>query len=579
MILIFSQKNKIIVLKLFVLKKNYFRATLFINLYLFIMKKFLLFLILIMTLSFPVQAGYIIRGIVNYGKKARLENYTLTFGANNQPISAGSMYTNLAPGYGNIRNTIVLINSGTNSSLIFPILLGEDWVDVEVRDFHCIGNERYVLCGTRRLDFGLDVCAFVAIITGNTMRFYEYLDADIFHSICTDGPMFSSPGTPPSADFYACGAKNEKGVIVLIDRISMQPMRVLETEIPWVYHKIISYRNPITGANNEPRFIVSGRDPECDWVGFSIINGLLSSFSSHRWVQQTELDAHVVVSAFVGENNNIVLASSKENFVTLYPVSIPPLSQINAYKFIFEPEFNFFVRDIGMNPYYDAANQRIHVAGYLTDISSAILRQAWFGNVGSALSTGSIMFNNNYVPWSGDDQYEHHKIRYYNNVPYTGGKFSENGYSLCALFATPTIPTYDACYYTFESLVTDPADFWLQPFVLNKVSTTPALLHPFEIDDHLMDYYADCLPFKGGKGGDDDPEYSMTPPENETEITNFYDRITVKDTPSGTNYQIYSVTGQLIQTGTTSPDISTLQLSKGMYILRLETGKALKFVK
>jgi hypothetical protein len=67
--------------------------------------------------------------------------------------------------------------------------------------------------------------------------------------------------------------------------------------------------------------------------------------------------------------------------------------------------------------------------------------------------------------------------------------------------------------------------------------------------------------------------------EIESEITTFYNRITVKDTPSGTNYQIYSVTGQLIQTGTTTPDISTALLSKGMYILRLENGKAFKFVK
>ena len=46
-----------------------------------------------------------------------------------------------------------------------------------------------------------------------------------------------------------------------------------------------------------------------------------------------------------------------------------------------------------------------------------------------------------------------------------------------------------------------------------------------------------------------------------------------------TNYQIYSVIGQLIQTGTTAPDISTAQLGKGVYILRLENGKTFKFVK
>jgi len=45
------------------------------------------------------------------------------------------------------------------------------------------------------------------------------------------------------------------------------------------------------------------------------------------------------------------------------------------------------------------------------------------------------------------------------------------------------------------------------------------------------------------------------------------------------NSQIYSITGQLVQTGTTNPEISTAQLTKGMYILRLENKKAIKFVK
>jgi len=90
-----------------------------------------------------------------------------------------------------------------------------------------------------------------------------------------------------------------------------------------------------------------------------------------------------------------------------------------------------------------------------------------------------------------------------------------------------------------------------------------------------MTYHYVCTPFKGGNA----PEYTMQKSENETEITNFDDRIIVQDTPANTFYQIYTVTGQLIQTGTTNPDISTAQLTKGIYILRLETGKAFKFVK
>jgi hypothetical protein len=91
-----------------------------------------------------------------------------------------------------------------------------------------------------------------------------------------------------------------------------------------------------------------------------------------------------------------------------------------------------------------------------------------------------------------------------------------------------------------------------------------------------MLYSEACEPFKGRE---DAPEFVLPLPKTETEITNFFDRITIKDTPNGTNYQIYSVTGQMIQVGTTNPDISTTQLAKGMYILRLESGKTFKFVK
>ena len=35
----------------------------------------------------------------------------------------------------------------------------------------------------------------------------------------------------------------------------------------------------------------------------------------------------------------------------------------------------------------------------------------------------------------------------------------------------------------------------------------------------------------------------------------------------------------LLQTGANGHDISTVQLSKGIYILRLENGKVVKFVK
>jgi hypothetical protein len=108
--------------------------------------------------------------------------------------------------------------------------------------------------------------------------------------------------------------------------------------------------------------------------------------------------------------------------------------------------------------------------------------------------------------------------------------------------------------------------------VSNK--TSEQLLESFEEKPFPMDY-SECPPFKGGGNS----EFAMLPPEKETEIIAFYNRIIVKEIPINTLYQIYSLTGQLIQTGTTNPDISTAQLSKGIYILRLENGKAFKFVK
>ena len=86
--------------------------------------------------------------------------------------------------------------------------------------------------------------------------------------------------------------------------------------------------------------------------------------------------------------------------------------------------------------------------------------------------------------------------------------------------------------------------------------------------------FGDC----SSKGGDPTPEL-VIPAETETEITAFPDRITIKDAPANTKYQIYNTIGQLIQTGATNPDISTANLNKGVYILRLENGKTVKFVR
>ena len=202
----------------------------------------------------------------------------------------------------------------------------------------------------------------------------------------------------------------------------------------------------------------------------------------------------------------------------------------------------------------------------------SLLTKAWHGYV-LGLSTLTPM-RNNYFYGTTDEVYQHYKIKCVYQRNYTGGYY-QNSASMCALFGTPLQSAPNCDHHYITPLPTYDTKNWTQ-FTL---TSHPTLLRPHKYPENPpidMDVEITCNPFKGG---DDDPEYSMLPPEKETEITNFYDRITVKDTPSGTNYHIYSVTGQLIQTGTTNPDISTANLSKGMYILRLEDGKAFKFVK
>ena len=113
-----------------------------------------------------------------------------------------------------------------------------------------------------------------------------------------------------------------------------------------------------------------------------------------------------------------------------------------------------------------------------------------------------------------------------------------------------------------------------EPFGLTAVEPSLSSPDDFTPIPYFMEKIDECEFPKGATA----PELIM-PVEYESEITTYYDRITVKDIPINTNYQIYTVTGQLIQAGATTPDISTAQLSKGIYILRLENGKAFKFVK
>jgi hypothetical protein len=182
------------------------------------------------------------------------------------------------------------------------------------------------------------------------------------------------------------------------------------------------------------------------------------------------------------------------------------------------------------------------------------------------------MNNNNYYG-SSTDQYEHYKVKYHNGNACTGGFFQGRANAGSALFGTPMVNA-PHCDNTYPSLCAcinyEPSDFNLttHPFL---DSSPYSSFHSIEYPT----YSTDCLPFK-----DEAPDTELVMPfEDESEIITYYDRITVKDTPENTRYQIYSITGQLLQIGATGTDISTAQLSKGIYILRLENGKVVKFVK
>jgi len=115
------------------------------------MKKLLLFLVLSSTFLFSANAGYVVRGINISVAYDDLKNYTLTFDGNNNPISAGSMFTTYAGG--SLKNSIVIIPAYPFLlPIVFPLAYTSDYnFDIEVRDFHYVGHShKYVLCGVSR---------------------------------------------------------------------------------------------------------------------------------------------------------------------------------------------------------------------------------------------------------------------------------------------------------------------------------------------------------------------------------------------------------------------------------------------
>ena len=518
-----------------------------------------------MSLLCVSKAGYVIRGVSLLVRPDGLINFTLTFDGNGEPLSAGSMHSPLGSGMG--KNSIVIVHADPPlGDHIFPLVFADGFFNIEVRDFHYVGYaHKYVLCGHRRTNFG--TYGFVAEIDDSflSMRYTEYPEATTFYSIWAPPSLI----VPTYWNYYVCGIKDNYGVIASVDNISMQITSLYKTTIPWEYHKIISKRD----ENNKQYFVASGRKPECDSIGFTVLDPVYSTSRNYIWEQSTEPDSHCVVSEDVLVAGKVILASSYQKRVTLNPAYIPLTTPtIRAYQFDFTvtDDTRFCVYDVGTMQ-YGFNNIRVSVAGFMEQGAS---REAWYGSV-IGLPTTNVINNNNYLG-TYDDRY-HFKIRYNSGIPYTGGAFNgiiQVGAANGALFGTPLNPA-DECDHPYPSLHPNLEFPIWSLFTLHQPIFYEHPIHTFPRYDPDIYVYDDCDILKGKSA----PEYSMPAPENETEIINFYNRLTVTDTPNGTNYQIYSVTGQLIQTGTTNPDISIAQLSKGMYILRLETGKAFKFVK
>jgi len=514
---------------------------------------------LILSIFFTAQAGYVIRGIDTnlppyYDD---LKNYTLTFGPDGMAISAASMHTMSTPGTG--KNTIVIIRADDPWARLFPITnLAVPGLpnDVEVRDFHYDkNNDVYVLCGFRRSSLGTN--AFVAVINGGTMQFMEYPVVDMFYSLC-------DPNNPVLGDYHLCGKRGDRGIIASVDRGTLHITDFYVTNEEWEYHKIIAKSSGLI-APDMFFFAASGRNPKCTHIGFTTLNLSFAPVNSYMWAQPTDPRSLCVIIDDPMENNSVILASSEENTAILNPVTFPlSLPQrVRAIRFRLQLDDIYYVQDIGTILNHNVL--RISVAGFRRYFSQNI---AWHGYMIG--SPNSVMMNNDY---DGLGDYEHYKIRYQAGDEYTGGYF-QNVDEMGALFGAPPLTVFNECgpnYYSDPNLgYIDWSSFTLQ-------HENRSFLYDIGYDatTEYMDFEDECFPpFKGG-----DPVPKSIPAENESEITAFPDRITIKDAPANTRYQIYNTIGQLIQTGTTNPDISTANLNKGVYILRLENGKTVKFVR
>jgi len=138
------------------------------------MRKTLFFLALILSIFCTAQAGYVIRGITTLVDPVPLRNYTLAFDKNGEPIAAASM---IHPYTGT--HSIAIVQVNRVSAFLFPVMINNENLPIEVRDFHYVNySDTYILCGSR------GASAFVATINGtfSSMRYMEYPEASIFYS-------------------------------------------------------------------------------------------------------------------------------------------------------------------------------------------------------------------------------------------------------------------------------------------------------------------------------------------------------------------------------------------------------------
>ena len=259
-------------------------------------------LALIMSILCTAQAGYIKRSIMASG----LRNYTLAFDGNGDPIAAATT-SSLIPG----AQSIVIIRANATMTRVFNVFTNEV---IEIRDFHYVNDNLYILCGAH------GTRAFVATMNGTfaNMQFMEYPEVSIFYSIWG--------GSPVALDYYVCGGKDGYGIIASVNRSTLDLTSLYRTE-HWEYHKIILKENP-------RRFVVSGRNPECTRIGYTEFIPPAFPTNNYYWEQNTEPASLCVVGDNMLVNNQVILASSWQNAVTLSLVYFGAASPVpSSYYF------------------------------------------------------------------------------------------------------------------------------------------------------------------------------------------------------------------------------------------------------